>query len=176
LTARAGQSGAKRKSTRDLAELVGKAITPACRKRGFASLDLLSAWPDIVGDRYADRVRPVRLAWPRQTGETSFGEAESIPAATLLVHADGATALLLSHETGQILSRINTFFGWQAVDRIKILQRPVAVKKTPPKKALRNLTNGEEKALEDKLSDVENDRLRAALKKLGAQVIAKADE
>jgi len=165
----------KRKSPRELADLVGKAITPACRKRGFASLDLLSAWPDIVGDRYADRVRPVRLSWPRPAGETAFGEADNIPAATLFVHSDGATALLLSHETGQILSRINTFFGWQAVDRIKILQRPVAVKKPAPKRELRDLTDREEQALEARLSSVENDRLRTALKKLGAQVIAKSD-
>ncbi|GGB52068.1 hypothetical protein GCM10011316_25100 [Roseibium aquae] len=176
MTANAGRSGVRRKTTHDLADLVGKAVTPACRKRGFASLDLLSAWPDIVGGRYGERVRPVRLIWPRQGRDPVPGEQDPVCAATLLVHADGPTALFLSHETGQILSRINAFFGWQAVERIKIVQKPVTVRKPAEKKTLRGLTEAEESALEDKLSTVGNDRLRAALKKLGAQVIAKSDD
>lgn len=49
-----------------LADLVGKAMTPACRKRGFASVDIVAAWADIVGERYGARVQPDKLVWPRQ--------------------------------------------------------------------------------------------------------------
>ena len=49
-----------------LADLVGKAMTPACRKRGFASVDIVAAWADIVGEKYGTRVQPDKLVWPRR--------------------------------------------------------------------------------------------------------------
>lgn len=147
-------------------------MTPACRKRGFASVDILAAWPDIVGARYRDRVQPDRLIWPRRPDRT---DPETPPEpATLVVHTDGATALLLSHDSGQVIERINTFYGWKAVGRIKILQKPVAVKREAPEKTVRPLTRSEEARLEQNLDGVESGRLREALKKLGEQVIARS--
>lgn len=161
----------KTKGVKALSELVGKAMTPACKKRGFASVDIIAAWGDIVGERYATRVQPDKLVWPRQP---NLADPENPPQpATLVVHTDGATALMLSHESAQLIERINTFYGWAAIGRIKILQRPVTVKPASTRKALRPLTSSEEEELEEKLNGVENDRLRAALKKLGEQVIAK---
>lgn len=154
-----------------LADLVGKAMTPACKKRGFASVDIVASWADIVGERYGTRVQPDRLIWPRQP-ELSDPERPPQPA-TLVVHTDGPTALMLSHDSPQVIERINTFYGWAAIGRIKILQKPVSVKRPPVRKTLRSLTKSEEQKLDARLETVENDRLRTALKKLGAQVIAK---
>lgn len=157
-----------------LADLVGKAMTPACRKRGFASVDIVTAWPDIVGERYGTRVLPDKLIWPRQP-ELSDPEKPPQPA-TLVVHTDGATAMMLSHDSAQVIERINTFYGWAAIGRIKILQKPVRTKQTEKPKPLRSLTEREEEKLDKSLEGVENDRLREALKKLGAQVIAKSTD
>ncbi|WP_306140954.1 DUF721 domain-containing protein [Roseibium sp. MMSF_3412] len=157
-----------------LADLVGKAMTPACRKRGFASVDIVAAWADIVGERYGARVQPDKLVWPRQP-ELTDPETPPQPA-TLVVHTDGATALLLSHESAQVIERINTFYGWAAIGRIKILQKPVKMKTATERKQLRSLTDKEEKKLDRQLEGVHNARLREALKKLGAQVIAKHDD
>ncbi|WP_286182844.1 MULTISPECIES: DUF721 domain-containing protein [Stappiaceae] len=151
--------------------MVGKAMTPACKKRGFASIDIIASWADIVGERYGTRVQPDRLIWPRQP-ELSDPERPPQPA-TLVVHTDGPTALMLSHDSPQVIERINTFYGWAAIGRIKIQQKPVAVKRSSTRKALRPLTRSEEQQLDAKLETVENDRLREALKKLGAQVIAR---
>jgi hypothetical protein len=146
-------------------------MTPACRKRGFASVDIIAAWADIVGERYGARVQPDRLIWPRRPDRT---DPERPPEpATLVVHTDGATALLLSHETAQVIERINTFYGWNAVGRIKILQKPVQMKPAAPERRLRDLTRSEQDRLEQNLEGVQNERLRNALKKLGAQVIAR---
>jgi len=162
------------KGAKLLADLVGKAMTPACRKRGFASVDIIASWADIVGERYGTRVQPDRLVWPRRP---DLSDPENPPEpATLVVHTDGATALMLSHDSGQVIERINTFYGWRAVGRIKILQKPVLVKQPERKKPLRGLTSAEERQLEEQLDGVQNDRLREALKKLGAQVIARNAE
>lgn len=146
-------------------------MTPACRKRGFASVDILAAWPDIVGGRYGTAVRPHRLIWPRRVA--ADGEPLAEPA-TLVVHTDGATALLLSHEIPQVLQRINRFYGWAAVNRIKIIQRPLEARVKDSRPALRGLTGDEEARLENHVASVSDHRLREALRKLGAQVIARA--
>ncbi|MBG6162281.1 MAG: DciA family protein [Roseibium album] len=164
----------KPKEAKMLADLVGKAMTPACRKRGFASVDIVTAWPDIVGERYGTRVLPDKLIWPRQP-ELSDPEKPPQPA-TLVVHTDGATAMMLSHDSAQVIERINTFYGWAAIGRIKILQKPVRTKQAEQPKPLRSLTEREEEKLDKSLEGVENDRLREALKKLGAQVIAKGTD
>ncbi|WP_428688121.1 DUF721 domain-containing protein [Roseibium sp.] len=161
----------RQKDAKPLADLVGKAMTPACRKRGFASVDIVASWADIVGERYGHRVQPERLIWPRRP-EAADPESPPQPA-TLVVHTDGATAMMLSHDSGQVIERINTFYGWCAVGRIKILQKPVQTKPSPRRRELRPLTPREEEKLEESLEGVENDRLRQALKKLGAQVIAR---
>ncbi|MCK7610776.1 DUF721 domain-containing protein [Roseibium sediminicola] len=159
------------RGAKPLSDLVGKAMTPVCRKRGFASVDIIASWADIVGERYGTRVQPERLIWPRRPDRT---DPETPPEpATLVVHTDGATALMLSHDNAQVIERINTFYGWRAIGRIKILQQPVQVKRPAPKRDLRPLTQSEEQRLEQNLEGVENDRLRQALKKLGAQVIAR---
>ncbi|PVB63220.1 DUF721 domain-containing protein [Labrenzia sp. 011] len=146
-------------------------MTPACRKRGFASVDIVASWADIVGERYGTKVQPDRLIWPRRPDRS---DPENPPQpATLVVHTDGATALLLSHDSGQVIERVNTFFGWAAIGRIKILQKPVTVKSPEPRRELRSLTGTEQQRLEKRLEGVENDRLRQALKKLGTQVIAR---
>ena len=161
----------RQRDAKPLADLVGKAMTPACRKRGFASVDIVASWAEIVGERYGTRVQPDRLIWPRRPDLT---DPEHPPEpATLVVHTDGATALLLTHETPQVLERINTFYGWAAIGRIKVLQKPVLAKQPEKPKSLRPLTNSEEERLAGHVEGVENDRLREALKKLGAQVIAR---
>ena len=146
-------------------------MTPACKKRGFASIDIIASWTDIVGERYGARVQPERLVWPRQPKLT---DPERPPQpATLVVHTDGPTALMLTHDSQQVIERINTFYGWAAIGRIKVVQKPVKLKAAATPRPLRALSQSENQRLEDSLEGVENDRLRKALKKLGAQVIAK---
>lgn len=155
---------------RPLADLIGKTLEPACRKRGFAAADLLSDWPEIVGERYAGRVQPVRLDWPRGRD----GAFEDVPRpATLVVQTDGATALLLTHEMPQLVERINGFFGWAAVERIRILQRPVTDRRRKPPPKPRPLTSAEEAELAERLVAVEGTPLGAALARLGRAVLAR---
>ncbi|MCC4244067.1 DUF721 domain-containing protein [Stappia indica] len=156
---------------RPLADLIGKTLEPACRKRGFAAADLLSDWPEIVGERYAGRVQPIRLDWPRGSRGGEFDETPR--PATLVVQTDGATALLLTHEMPQLVERINGFFGWAAVERIRILQRPVTDRRRQPPPKLRPLTGEEEAELHERLAPVEGTPLGAALERLGRAVLAR---
>ncbi|MXN66086.1 DUF721 domain-containing protein [Stappia sp. GBMRC 2046] len=164
-------AGAKRlTNARPLGELIARPIAAAVKKRGFATADLLSDWPDIVGERYATRVQPARLHWPR----SADGSGDHAPdPATLTVHTDGATALFLTHELPTLIDRINDYFGWAAVGRIKIVQRPVVARKKAEPVPLRELTRDEECELSKKVSEVTAPHLRRALERLGRAVIAK---
>ncbi|WP_163484655.1 DciA family protein, partial [Escherichia coli] len=44
-----------------LADLIAPCIGPAFAAQGFASSDILAAWPDIVGERLARHSRPSKL-------------------------------------------------------------------------------------------------------------------
>jgi hypothetical protein len=156
---------------RPIGDLIGKTLERSCRRRGFAAADLVVDWPEIVGERYAGKVQPLRVDWPRVPEGASDPEAQP---ATLVVQTDGATALLLTHDADQVVERINTFFGWGAIGRIRILQRPLSPAKRKRPAKPRPLTAEEETELAGKLADVGNARLEAALEKLGRAVIAKA--
>ena len=160
---------------RPIGDLIGRTLDKACRRRGFVTSDLLQDWPDIVGVRYSGRVQPVRLDWPRLPNgarDSGLDEDRSLPA-TLVVQTDGATALLLSHDMPQVIARINGFFGWAAVARIRIIQRPVSRRQSRRPPDLRALTKEEEASLTTQLSGVTDQRLAAALMKLGHAVKAK---
>ena len=160
----------KHREGRPLADLIGKAMEPACRKRGFATADLIASWPDIVGDRYADRTRPEALNWPRQSAGVND---DAVEPATLIVRTDGPTALYLQHEIPQVIERINMFFGWYAVGRIKIVQKPLAKQKRVERVVLRPLEKDEEERLHGTLGSVDNEKLHDALERLGRAVLAK---
>lgn len=143
-----------------LADLIGEALTPACRKRGFAAADLLMAWPDVVGGQYAETTQPETLRWPRH-------DEDDYAPATLVVRCEGAVALLFQHDVPQILERINAFLGWRAVEAIRIVQRPLAQREPPNTEPLAPLRREDAEALTIALSDIEEPKLRDALKRLG---------
>ncbi|AXS39522.1 DciA family protein [Breoghania sp. L-A4] len=160
----------KRREGRPLADLIGPAIEAACRKRGFATADLIANWPDIVGDRYAETTQPDTLSWPRRREGASDGAVEP---ATLVVRTDGPTGLYLAHELPQVVERINMFFGWAAVGRIKIVQKPLTRKKRRAPTVPRPLDAAEQARLDGTIAGVENEKLHDALARLGRAVLSK---
>ena len=98
---------------KSLAELIGKSLDPLVRKRGLARTELLSWWPDIVGDAYAGRTAPERIRWARDG------------AATLFVRCDPSLALQFAHETDRVRQRLNAYFGYAAVGAVRIVQQRV---------------------------------------------------
>ena len=56
-------------------------------------------------------------------------EDDPFEPAVLVIACEGVAALHLQHETGEIISRINAFFGFNAIGRIRIVQKPVTVDK-----------------------------------------------
>jgi len=148
-----------------LAELVGRILAPVTKKRGFATTDLISAWPEIVGQRFADCTRPEKIVWPR--GE----EMEGAPA-LLVLRVDGPRAVFVQHEAGQIVERVNAFLGYGAIGHIRIIQAPVKGAGLEEAQKDEPLAPEAEARLAETLAAVPDEGLRAALDRLGRGVLA----
>ena len=154
----------RRRGAISIAELVGKVIDPVTKRRGFATTDLIAAWPQIVGPRYADCSRPEKILWPK--GE----DMEGAPA-LLVLRVDGPRAIFVQHEAGQIVERVNAFLGYGAIGHLRIIQAPVSSGVVPVAAVPKAIAPAEEARVEAAVSGVGNDRLRDALVRLGRGVL-----
>ncbi|HVT54558.1 MAG TPA: DciA family protein [Xanthobacteraceae bacterium] len=144
-----------------LADFVNSAMAEAFKRQGFAATDVITHWEDIVGPELARRSEPVRLTWPRREDEESVG--------TLTIRVEGPYAIELQHSTGQIMERVNRYFGWRCVGRITIRQGPVTPRHKPPA-APREPEAGAVEEVAQKIGPFEDEALGESLARLGALV------
>jgi hypothetical protein len=135
---------------------------PILGKRGLAEGDLLRHWTAIVGAHLAKLSQPeaIRFAKGRRDG----GEL------TIRV-GSGAAATLLQHQAALVIERVNSFFGYRALSRMKILQAPLPKRRQPQKPASVPLAPTEEQSLQATLQAVTDPDLRAALESLGRTML-----
>lgn len=149
-----------------VSDLAAAVLDPVLRKRAGLSIGLVQSWEEIVGPRIAARSRPEKLQWPRRAGED-----DAFRPAVLVVACEGLAALHLQHETGEVIGRVNSFLGFNAVDRIRIVQKPVQSPQKPQRRVPRTISASERSDIEGKVRLIEDDKLRAALERLGASVV-----
>ena len=154
--------GGEARAVSDLMPEIGRA---AFRRFGFVQSSVVSRWDEIVGARYAAVSAPEAIRFP--IGKKSDG--------TLELTVEGAHAPMIQHVIPEIVERVNRFFGYAAVARIKVRQgtvaKPAAVRKpaTPP--MLRPVPM----ELGDSLREIADPELFAVLESL-AKSLAKSPE
>lgn len=156
---------------RQISELIGGLVDPLLQQRAGMTMQLVLAWEDIVGATHAEYSRPEKLEWPRQ-----ISEDDAFMPATLKIACDGARSIYLQHEAGLIIERINGFFGFGAIDRIRIVQKPIRVQDKPRRKPPQQLSQAQQTRLSEMLEGVEDEKLRAALKKMGEGVLGSSND
>jgi hypothetical protein len=140
-----------------LAVTLPKVTRRTLGRHGLAEGGLVTDWAAVVGQTIAERSLPLRLSFTG--GERRDG--------TLHVRVSGALALELQHLEPQILERINGYFGYRAVGRLRIHQGPVPSQpeaRRPPASAP---SAEAEAAIASQVSAVEDEALREALRSLG---------
>jgi hypothetical protein len=148
----------RRYATVDLGRLVGAVLGPTARRRGFTETAILADWGSIVGPTLAGRCQPVRVEFPR--GKARGG--------TLELHARGGAALEIQHLAPQLLERINGFFGYAAIRRLRLIQAPPAAPAQPaPAPPPRPLAVAEEERLRRSVGALAGQPLGTALLALG---------
>lgn len=149
-----------------VSDLTSAILDPVLRKRAGISIGLVQSWEEIAGPRLAGRSRPEKIQWPRR-----MHEDDPFEPAVLVVACEGAAALHLQHETGEIISRVNAYLGFNAINRIRIVQKPVATGGEKMRPRLRPLTEPEKKKLSGTVEHIEDADLRASLERLGASIL-----
>ena len=146
--------------------ILRRAAANALRRRGFGEWDVLARWPDIVGPELAALTAPEKLQQRRG----------DVAGAILHIRVDGSAALELQHKTPVVLERINAFYGYRAVDRLKLVQGPLPETEKTNEEPERNLTRAESVALARHTSSTKNVKLRDALARLGASILKRRDK
>lgn len=149
-----------------VSDVASRILDPMLRKRAGISIGLVQSWDEIAGPRLAKHCRPEKIQWPRR-----LHEDDPFQPATLVIACEGMAALHLQHETGEIITRVNSFLGFNAVARVKIVQKSLIGEQTRRKPSLRPLSAPEQTKLSQTVELIEDDGLRASLEKLGATIM-----
>lgn len=159
----------QRKGVIQISEAANRLIDPVLAKKAGISTALIGSWDEIAGANFADCTRPEKITWPRRNSEIT-GESSGVEPGVLTIACEGARALFLTHAQGELIQRINGFFGYPAIRQIRIVQKPVTpVQKHRPRP--RPLSPAEAARLSGMTGEIENENLKAALEKLGRAVI-----
>jgi hypothetical protein len=145
--------GGPAKPIADLMPQIGRA---AFRRFGFVQSSVVTRWPEIVGERHAQVCMPESIRFP--IGEKSDGILQLV---VLPAHAP-----LIQHVIPEIVERVNRFFGYKAVARVKLRQGavkpPHAVERPKAPPSLKPIPM----ELGDSLRDLGDPELRTVLESL----------
>ncbi len=155
--------------TRTASLLTGR-IRAASESRGFAQSRLLTDWTEVAGADVAAVSRPVEVSY----GRGGMG-------ATLTLLTTGAQAPMLEMQKEQIREKVNAVYGYNAIARVRVTQTAATgfaegqvafdhrPKDTSPKPAAPEML----KAASAVVAPVADEGLRAALERLGANILTK---
>mgnify|MGYP000265354504 CR=1 FL=1 len=151
---------------RPVAELVPQIGRAAFRRYGFVQSSVVTRWPEIVGETHAKVCAPESIRFP--PGEKSDGILQLV---VLPAHAP-----LIQHVIPEIIERVNRFFGYKAVARVKMRQGEVKPQSGEQKKAAPPSLKPIPMELGDSLRDIGDPELRAVLEGLARSLGSREDD
>lgn len=153
-------------SPKPIGELMPHIGRTAFRRFGFVQSSVVTRWPEIVGPVHARVCAPEAIRFP--PGEKSEGIMHLV---VVPAHAP-----LIQQVIPEIIERVNRFFGYKAVARIKLRQgevkpppAPEAAKAPPSLKPI-------PMELGDSLRDIGDPELRAVLESLARSMGEKEEK
>jgi hypothetical protein len=154
--------GGEARMVSDLVPQIGRA---AFRRYGFVQSSVVSRWVEIVGPTHAKVCQPEAIRFP--PGEKAGGILQLV---VLPAHAP-----LIQHVIPEIIERVNRFFGYGAVAKVKLRQGAVQPghAETPREAPLSLKPIPME--LGDSLRDIGDPELRAVLESLAQSLVTKDD-
>lgn len=153
-------------AAKPISELMPEIGRTAFRRFGFVQSSVVTRWPEIVGETHARVCMPEAIRFP--PGEKSDGILQMV---VLPAHAP-----LIQHVIPEIMERVNRFFGYAAVSRVKIrqgvVQPPTAEKRAVAPPSLRPIPM----ELGDSLRDIGDPELRTVLESLARSLGGKEEK
>ena len=135
---------------RSFKDTLPKNIKRVINKRGHIYSETLNNWKNIVGDDL------FKVCYPK-----SFKSSNKFTVSTLLIMVKRGHEVDLEYSKKKIMDKMNTFFGYTVVEKIKLTsfdnQKQIAHKKL-------NLENDvTNKKYQQKISSVSNDKIKKSL-------------
>ncbi|MEM9312011.1 MAG: DciA family protein [Pseudomonadota bacterium] len=147
-------------AAKPIGELMPDIGRTAFRRFGFVQSSVVTRWPEIVGPKHARVCAPESIRFP--PGEKSQGIMQLV--------ATPAHAPLIQQVIPEIIERVNRFFGYNAVARVKLrqgaVQPPDAQKPSKAPPSLKPIPM----ELGDSLRDIGDPELRTVLESLARSV------
>lgn len=147
---------------RPLAAVVPGIAGKVLGKRGLAFATLITDWDALVGPLLGAHTLPEKLSFPG-------GKREH---ATLTIRVAGGFSLEVQHSAPQIIERINRFFGYTAIARLKLVHGPLP-RSLPLPQRTRTLNAAENAAVAAAVAPVADEAIRAALARFGTALQAR---
>ena len=151
---------------RSVTEVLGSVLEPIMARRAGMRIDLMRAWPELSGPDYAEVTRPEKIKWPRR-----ISDDDPFKAGVLVVACEPASAVFFEHEKSAVVERVNMFFGFEAVNRLVINQKPVRLDNRDENASVPMISDEDSKRLKKLLGEIDDPELRQALERLGIGVL-----
>ena len=149
-----------------VAELVPQIGRAAFRRFGFVQSSVVTRWPEIVGKTHARVCSPESIRFP--PGEKSDGILQLV---VLPAHAP-----LIQHVIPEIIERVNRFFGYSAVTKVKMRQGPVQGARAEEKRSAPVSLKPIPMELGDSLRDIGDPELRTVLESLARSMGSREED
>ena len=146
--------------TRPIGMCLPETIKHLIKKRGFSSGEIIKYWTEIVGKKLAKHSVPIKI-------KNGFKNREG---GILEIKVDGPMALDFQLMEEQIVEKINSFYGFRAIHKIRILQDLVSSNSVTKKHKKPSLSRKTEKHIQEKLANIENNTIKNALKSLASHI------
>ena len=154
----------RRRKALSAADVMRPLLDRAIRSKGFVQTEVISRWPQIIGEKLADSTVPLSIRFP--PGQRLGG--------TLHVRCEAAFAPLLQHQSAYVIETVNRYFGYGAVTNLQVRQGPVMARKRRMQPRPATLTQQQSQHLDALVSDMEESPLRQSLLSLGKEVMGRA--
>jgi len=141
---------------RSISELMPEIGRTAFRRFGFIQSSVVTRWVEIVGPRHARVCSPEAIRFP--PGEKNEGILQLV---VVPAHAP-----LIQHVIPEIIERVNRFFGYSAVAKVKLRQGEVKPPPAPVQTKAPPSLKPVPVELGDSLRDIGDPELRAVLESL----------
>lgn len=160
-----------------LTDLTGaaKVLNPLLRQilgnKGMAILELLGSWQNIVGKEISAYCLPQDI---------TFNKDERTNGCLNLKVLSGAFAMEIQQKQRQIIEKVNTFFGYPAISKLKICQTgnpdDFLIGKKPFEKVKKKVVSAnEESYITELIKDIKDENMRRCLKSIGESVFSRKD-
>ena len=151
---------------RSISELMPEIGRTAFRRFGFIQSSVVTRWPEIVGPRHARVCAPESIRFP--PGEKSEGILQLV---VVPAHAP-----IIQHVIPEIIERVNRFFGYRAVAKVKLRQGAVKPPPAAESAAAPPSLKPVPVELGESLRDIGDPELRAVLESLARSLGSKDND